>query len=172
MKQNGVVIKTDDNGTAQVSVKRESACEACRIKNSCITCKKTISSVADNSIGAKEGDTVTLETPSSLILLYSALVFILPIIVALASYFIGTAVFKNDISPYILSLVCFILTFIVLNITINKRASKKNSVKIIGIVESHIVSDNNDTTTDAKDNSSEDSDQITLEETVDESNKQ
>ena len=165
MKQQGIVIKTEDNGTAQVSVKRERACDVCKIKDSC---KKTIISVAENAIDAKNGDVVTIETPSSLIILYSALVFILPIFIALISYFIGTSIFKNDIYPYLFSLICFILTFIILNITINKKASKKTVVKIVGIVEAGKFKDNADDSSVAAE--SEELDQVKLEEIEEEKN--
>jgi len=86
MKQKALIVKTNENGTAIVTVLQKSACSSCSSRHVCGTAKKTESTV-NNKIGAKIGDTVEIEVPSSNVLGYSALVFLAPVLLALILYF-------------------------------------------------------------------------------------
>lgn len=85
MRETGIVMKTDGN-MCQVSVHRKSACG-----ENCASCKAACSSrehicTAKNSVGAKTGDKVVLETDSKKVLKWAFLVYILPILVFLAVF--------------------------------------------------------------------------------------
>lgn len=92
MEKSAIVIKADEK-TATVRVERETACKHCSAAF-CPGCKKVITAEIPNSLGARKGDRVTLETPSEGILIYSAIIFVLPVIAALAAY--GIAVGTGD----------------------------------------------------------------------------
>ena len=133
MKQCGTVIELLDNNMALVNVNQSSACDNCRTKDACATKGKVVTAKAYNEAGATVGDSVNLQTPSSYIVVISFLIFVLPVIVALLGYFIGKKVFADDVMPYVLSLICFVVLFIILNFTLNKYISKKNIVRITSI---------------------------------------
>ena len=84
MEKSAIVIKADEK-TATVCVERETACKHCSAAF-CPGCKKVITAEIPNSLGARKGDRVTLETPSEGILIYSAMIFVVPVIAALAAY--------------------------------------------------------------------------------------
>ncbi len=93
MLNTAVVIETDRD-RAVVRVERKSACEGCHKASGgkdCAVCglvggNRTLDARAINSVGAEVGDTVEIESASSRVLLYAALVFILPIVLAFAGY--------------------------------------------------------------------------------------
>ena len=85
MKQKAIVTKVYDNSTAEVSVLRVSACSACSARHVCGSAKKAQSTV-NNKLGAKVGDTVEIEVPSQNVIGYSSLVFLAPVLLAIALY--------------------------------------------------------------------------------------
>ena len=85
MKQNALVTKINSNGSATVSVLRKSACSTCSGRHVCGGSKQTLATVK-NPLGAKAGDTVVIEVPSSNVLLYATLVFLAPVLLALIAY--------------------------------------------------------------------------------------
>ena len=83
------------NGTrATVEARRLSACEGCHKKvegEGCSVCTLmggdgTIRTEAENPLGAVVGDRVVIESATGRMLWYAALVFLLPIVLALAAY--------------------------------------------------------------------------------------
>ena len=83
------------NGRAIVESQRLSACEGCHKsaegENACSVCSllggdRAIRTEAENSVGAKVGDRVVIESRTGRMLLYAALVFLLPVVVALCAY--------------------------------------------------------------------------------------
>ncbi len=88
------VVELKDGNTAIVCAERKSACAECHAANGGKTCgacdiflgDDKFTAEADNSIGAKVGDTVTVESPSGHVISSAALLFILPIVVAAVFY--------------------------------------------------------------------------------------
>ena len=85
MKQKAIIKETFENGKATVTVLRASACSACSARHACGSAKKAESTV-NNKIGAQVGDTVEIEAPSQSVIGYSALVFLAPVLLAIALY--------------------------------------------------------------------------------------
>ncbi len=86
MREEGVV-KRDLNGLCEVIVRRKTACG-----DNCASCggacKMNFGSVtAKNAVGAKAGDSVIIEMESKKVLLSAFLVYILPILVFLVSFY-------------------------------------------------------------------------------------
>lgn len=100
MTSQGRVIKTD-GGFAYVLCVRKSACG-----ESCVHCKicenRGVKVLAENKIGAKEGDTVSVFADTKRILLSSFILYVLPVILLIASLIIGGAVFKNEKTSVVL----------------------------------------------------------------------
>ncbi len=84
LKQIALVTEVS-NGTAKVSVLRKEACSACSGRYFCGSSKKAVSEAID-PIGVKVGDTVTVESKSSTVLGYAAMLFVMPIILAAVLY--------------------------------------------------------------------------------------
>lgn len=92
MTQKAVVDRVFDNGYASVTVRRQSACG-----HDCSQCggvcgkEVQLSVTAKNSINAREGDRVTVETASAGVIGAAALVYLAPIVLCLAAYFAAAA---------------------------------------------------------------------------------
>ena len=91
MTQDAIVYKCLDNDMAEVVVTRTTACGSnCGNCESCIF-QNELKTVARNLIGAKPGQRVVIESQSSKVYGAIILVYIVPIILALAGYFTAYA---------------------------------------------------------------------------------
>lgn len=98
MQTKATVISLDGN-YAIVETERTSACEGCHkaTDGGCSVCSmlgsdKKLAARALNTVGAKVGDRVSVESRTGRMLLYAALVFLLPLFLALAGWGIATLV--------------------------------------------------------------------------------
>ena len=121
---------------AVLSVKRECMCggkENCNAK--CFTFQNEIIEVTtDNEIGANAGDYVEVEGKTSAILVYAAVVFILPVFTGLLLYCIAQFFTENIVAPYIISGVGFILSVVFLYYFLNNIVKGRNDFKITKIL--------------------------------------
>ncbi|MBQ8696405.1 MAG: SoxR reducing system RseC family protein [Clostridia bacterium] len=126
MKTTGTV-KSIDGKYAQVSVIRTSACDGCHSKDFCLSCSKKEMTVSVlNDIGAVPGDTVELYSPTGRVLGYAALVFVLPIVIAILGY-IGAYYTLGEGSAAIGAVVAFLITFAVIGVVFNTSTAKKKA---------------------------------------------
>lgn len=103
MTEIGYVVAVDDI-LATVEIDRASACEGCHNQSKpggCSACgllgvNKKMRAVALNSCGASVGDKVKVTGSTLRTLFYAFLVFLMPIIVALAAYFITSCFTENE----------------------------------------------------------------------------
>ncbi len=121
------VVESVENGKTVVAFLREDACESCSGRHFCMNAKKTKAEVK-NSIGAKPGDTVEIETETSSLLLYSFLLFLAPVLLALAMYVIFIDI--NATLAYILTAVGFVLPYPIAAI-LNRRAALPKITRIM-----------------------------------------
>lgn len=139
MTRNAIVVETTPD-YAVVEVTRESACAGCHNSDNCSICKIGLTdhaemrSKAANPLGAREGDTVQIETDSTTILHYSAAVFLLPLALGAAGYIIGYIADFDIMIRYIISLIGFAAAFVILKIFLEKRAAKRLDVRITQII--------------------------------------
>ena len=97
MRVKGTVVEIVNGEIAVVSVERRAACDGCHKATEdkgCSVCSllggnRESRSRARNRVGAMKGDIVALESRTSRILGYAALVFMLPVILGLIGYLIG-----------------------------------------------------------------------------------
>lgn len=135
MRQRAKVIALLDNGEAQVSIKRESACgHDCTSCGACGAQAKPIVANVKNTIGAKVGDTVDIESKTSRVLGLACVVYIVPLIMFFTFYALADYFFKSEkiaILGALFGLVCGV----VVAVPVNKRESKKqtpcNIVRVI-----------------------------------------
>lgn len=135
MKTTGTV-KSTEGGSAQVSVIRTSACDGCHSKDFCLSCsKKEMTVSVTNDVGAMPGDTVELYSPTGRVLGYAALVFVLPIVLAISGY-IGAYYIFGESYAVLGALGAFIMTFAVIGILFNTGWAKaKTRMKISKIIK-------------------------------------
>lgn len=120
MKQTAIVESVNGD-IAKIKVKRKSACSGCVSESLCAKCLKTITTDAVNKIGAKTGDTVSIESETKTILKYAVYTFLFPVIFALAAYLITAYFLSNELISNISMLLGFVLPLIVLIIVVKNK---------------------------------------------------
>jgi sigma-E factor negative regulatory protein RseC len=90
MQQTVKVIKCNEDGTAQVAYLRQSACSGdCHKCSGCGAVEQTMLFEARNSIGAKPGELVVVESQSGPVLKAAAVLYMLPLVLFIAGYLLG-----------------------------------------------------------------------------------
>ena len=90
MQQTVKVIKCNEDGTAQVACLRQSACSGdCHKCSGCGAVEQTMLFEARNSIGAKPGELVVVESQSGPVLKAAAVLYMLPLVLFIAGYLLG-----------------------------------------------------------------------------------
>ncbi len=142
MRQTGIVKKVQSSRalSAEVEITRSSACgESCA---SCGLCPGRNAVVeAENSIGAKCGDTVTIDMADKKILGAAFMVYIAPLIMMVIGYFAGNAVFGNETAAVISGFALLLMTFAVL-ICADKKIKRRYTPRITEIITHHGESGN------------------------------
>ena len=129
MEEIGTVLKIEEN-FAYVEVQKGSECKACSVKEACPDSAQEGYKVvrAKNPINSGIGDKVLLECKTSVSLISSFLVFIMPVLFAIGGYFLGVLLFgdKPEYKPVMCSIGTLILSFLMLRyidkIYISKRS--------------------------------------------------
>lgn len=142
MQTTATVIKTNQN-RATVEVERQSACEGCH-KNKdgggCSICSltgasKKFEAMAINEIGAKVGDRVTVVTRTERVLGYAALVFLLPVLVGVAFYFLAGAFTSAETMRYVALVLGFVLSFFFVWLYARYVAKNRCDAEIVQILD-------------------------------------
>ena len=104
-------VEAIDGEMAVLNIKRECTCQnkyACDAKCFSVSLQdEIIKTSVKNNIGAKAGDLVEVETKTSSILIYTSVVFLLPLIVGLSAYFVTSEFISGEIMPYVISVISF-----------------------------------------------------------------
>lgn len=134
MKQSAKVIEVKDE-LAIVEVSRTTICEGCHKHeggSACSACltfgDRKASAKALNKIGASVGDRVIVEASSQRIIVYSAIIFFLPILLAILVYLLTAA---NEYS-ILYTLVTFAVSFLLACVVLEKSAKKKPDLTVVG----------------------------------------
>ena len=93
MTQTAQVTQTFPNGTAQVAVIRQGACaHNCSECGGCMTAAQpTVTALAQNSVGAREGELVVVETENAQLMGIIAFVYLVPMALLIAGYLAAQA---------------------------------------------------------------------------------
>ena len=112
MKRTAEVLEIKGDN-ALISVRRSSMCEGCEKQGGCgsscaagelLGAEKTMTAWASNEIGARVGDTVEVETESTTVLRYAAVVFLFPILLFYLFYLIGTSLGMEETAAMLFGL--------------------------------------------------------------------
>ena len=141
MQTKAVVVETDGK-FATVETERKSACEGCHKaeEGGCSVCSlmggdRKIATKALNSMGAKVGDVVTIESKTARMLWYGLLVFILPIVIALLSWGISSQLTANVAVQTVSAFAGFALSLIGVAIYSKKILACRCDVEIVEILK-------------------------------------
>lgn len=143
MKTTGRVIEINGED-AVVETERISACEGCHKRKegeSCSVCSllngnRSLQTRAQNPIGAKVGDLVSVESETPRILGYAALVFLLPLGLAAAGWFVAGIWTENALWKGSGALAGAVLTFVGLRI-FSQKLQKGTGVSVITEILGH-----------------------------------
>ncbi len=139
MKEIAVVDHTEGDLIA-VKLKRATACgENCASCGGCSLTEKTAFAV--NTAGASAGDTVILEMNTSKVLKASFMVYILPIIVFIAVYFIAEYISGREGIAALSGVAGMVLTFIG-DIIWDKKVRDKYKLEAVKIIGQNIEQSN------------------------------
>ena len=90
MEQLVKIIQNNPDGTATAVHIRESACSGdCHKCSGCGAAKETIFLTVRNSIGARPGDLVRIESASGPVLMGAAVFYVVPMVLFFLGYFLG-----------------------------------------------------------------------------------
>ena len=134
MEQLVRVKKAYPDGTAEVIHIRESACSGdCHKCSGCGAAKETIVFRAENPIGAKAGDRVTVQSRSGPVLKAAVAVYLLPLALFFGGYAVGAAL---GVSGALVGGLAFALS-ILLIAGYDRRVAKKDTTvyTITGLAE-------------------------------------
>ncbi len=128
MKQTAVVTKVLSDEYAEISVTRKSACSAdCDSCHGCAHPEEKVFIVAKNIVCADVGDTVTVESSTSVVIGWTALIYLFPVILMFGAYFIIPA---TEGVKILASLAGLAFGFLVCRL-ISDKILKKKSIKFI-----------------------------------------
>ena len=134
MEQLVRVRDTFDDGTAMVIHIRESACSGdCHKCSGCGAAKETVLLKAKNPIGARRGDLVKLESATGPVLKAAAVMYMIPMLLFFAGYFVGDALWQRGALIGCLSFVAAIGLAVLYDRKIGK--TDKCEYTITGFVE-------------------------------------
>ncbi len=128
MKNTGLVTECI-NGDVKVRFIKESACGG-----NCASCgacsSKPVEIIIKNTLGAKPGDKVEVESDTSHILLWAFSLYILPLIILIAAYLTMDNYFQGII-PEIFGIIMFLITFIPVRYFGNRMKNKAEMKRIV-----------------------------------------
>ena len=141
MKNEAKVIVTDGI-YATVEVERSSACEGCHKSEDgqgCSVCtlmggNRKFSAKAYNKKGACVGDRVVIESRTERVMLYAILVFLLPIVIAILSFFAVSLVTESSAWQTLGAAIGFVLSFFGLFIYSRAVQKKRCDIEITEII--------------------------------------
>lgn len=107
MEQTVLVRRLIQDGMAEVSLVRESACSGdCHKCAGCGAAQETLIFQAHNPIGAQVGDVVKVQSKSSPVLKAAAVLYLLPLVLFVAGYLLGEHLWGRGV---LVSLIGFVL---------------------------------------------------------------
>ena len=96
MEQQVRVLKTHEDGTAEVFRVRESACSGdCHKCSGCGAVQQTVSFTAGNAIGARKGELVTVTTRTGPVLKAAAVLYMVPLMLFFLGYILGDLLWQQ-----------------------------------------------------------------------------
>ncbi len=127
----GTVISTDKD-KATVAVKRVSACG-----ENCANChgvceSTTVTTVAENTAGARVGDIVKIESESSSVIRAALVLYMVPVMVTILVAALTYGINLSNLFVILFSVMAFFVSFFIIKCFDKSLAPKSHVTKIIG----------------------------------------
>ncbi|MBO5355538.1 MAG: SoxR reducing system RseC family protein [Clostridia bacterium] len=143
MKTKATVVEIIDQNVAVVSVERRAACDGCHKAvdgKGCSVCtllgsKGETRALAKNTVGAALGDTVEVESRTRRIIGYAALVFLLPVALAIVGYLLGSKLSLGEGVSLLLALGGLLISFLLIFLYSKLVVSRRLDIEIVAIVK-------------------------------------
>ena len=132
MKQIGTVVEINGD-IARVECDRQSACDMCENAAGCAEKCKKVCATASNTVNATVGDRVEIETDTSKVLKNAFIVFLLPIVFAIASYFLAKALLGESLA-IVVTFIVLVFSLLFLSFVLNKAEKKQAVSRIVRIL--------------------------------------
>ena len=128
MTQDAVVTKVFPNGMAEVVVARGTACGSpCGTGEGCVF-QNALKAFAKNSVHAKPGEKVVIESLSSRIFGAAFIVYIVPMLVFVIGYIIAASCGLSEGMSVLCSFIAFCAAVAVI-VVYQRRSKRKNPIK-------------------------------------------
>ncbi len=132
MRETGIIV-SEKNNQVTVQMIRGDKCKGCNLCDA--TGPDQMQLVANNSLRANIGDTVEVEIPPGKVLGYSFIIFIIPIIMMIAGYFVGASASGGSEGFGVIgSLSGFALSFLVIRFLDSQLGRDDQSAQVIDII--------------------------------------
>ncbi len=135
MLQRAKVVRIIDENTAEISVVRASACgHDCESCGGCGMSSSQVVAEAVNSVGARVGDVVTVETDTTAVIGIAAVVYMLPLALFFIPYIVCKLIGFTDAVSLVVSALG-VCAGILCALHVNRRVDKNGSAsfKIISV---------------------------------------
>ena len=140
MRTKARVIESDGQYVT-VLCERASACDTCHKQTAgeCSVCSlmasgKTMKARAYNVVGARVGDIVELESASTRVLAYAALVFLLPIVAVIGGYLMAGIWTEEAAWRYASAAVLFVLSFVAIRLFAACHAKRSPDIVVVAVI--------------------------------------
>ncbi len=130
MTQTAQIKQTFPNGTAEVAVIRQGACaHNCSECGGCMTAAQpTVTALAENTVDAKAGELVVVETENSQLMGIIAFVYLVPMVLLVAGYLVAQA-FGLTQGWCILAAAAAFAVSVLLIIALDRRVKRRKSLQ-------------------------------------------
>lgn len=113
MSQNAIIKKIVNEGVAEISLLRQMDCKNCDNCGGCSQKPGTeLLALASNSIGAKTGDVVEVESIAGSSIGIAVIVYVLPCVFLLLGYFLGQAMGLSEMASVGIGAVGILVGFV------------------------------------------------------------
>lgn len=137
---------------ATVLCDRKSACEGCHKLadgGECSVCSlmgsgRSMETCAYNAANAVVGDTVELETASSRVLGYAAMVFLLPVIMVILGYLLSGLWTDDPLWRYLFCALLLVLDFVGIRLYSERIQKKRTDVTVVAVVDPNVQNEMNE----------------------------
>ena len=138
MTQTAQIKRTFPNGTAQVAVVRQGACaHNCSECGGCMTAAQpTVTALAENTVGAKEGELVVVETENAQLMGIIAFVYLVPMVLLIAGYLVAQALGFTQGWCILAAIAAFALSLLLV-VALDRRVKKRKALqfRIVAVQE-------------------------------------
>ena len=123
MTQTAQVKQTFPNGTAVVAVVRQGACA-----HNCSECGGCMTALAQNTVGAREGELVVVETENANLMGVIAFVYLVPMVLLVAGYLAAQAFGLTQAWCILASVAAFAVSILMV-VALDRSAKRRRALQ-------------------------------------------